>query len=174
VKAGVTPGSTVYAAGAGLWGSPVPPHVSYWGAAVVIVGDMIPERLAQARGFGCETIDLRERIPLGERVAQVLGVPEVDSAVDCVGFEAKGQAEQAGTEQPSTVLNSLMALTPAGGGDRNSRSICHGRSARQGVERAEGRAGPANWAGLGQITQLRNGAVSRASLQSATYDGHPA
>jgi hypothetical protein len=58
---------------------------------------------------------LFERIPLGERVAQILGVPEVDSAVDCVGFEAKDQAEQAGTEQPATVLNSLMALTRAGG-----------------------------------------------------------
>ena len=32
-----------------------------------------------------------------------------------MGFEAKGQAEQAGTEQPATVLNSLMALTRAGG-----------------------------------------------------------
>jgi glutathione-independent formaldehyde dehydrogenase len=76
---------------------------------------MIPERLAQARSFGCETIDLRERAPLGERVAQIVGVPEVDSAVDCVGFEAKGQAEQAGTEQPAAVLNSLMAVTRAGG-----------------------------------------------------------
>ena len=28
------------------------------GAAVVIVGDLIPERLAQARSFGCETIDV--------------------------------------------------------------------------------------------------------------------
>ena len=28
--------------------------------------------------------------------------------------------------------------------------------------------------GLGQITQLRNRALSRGSLQSATYDGHPA
>jgi glutathione-independent formaldehyde dehydrogenase len=36
--------------------------MSVMGAAVVIVGDMIPERLAQARSFGCETIDLRERI----------------------------------------------------------------------------------------------------------------
>src|SRR5260370_31960252 len=76
---------------------------------------MIRERLGQGRRFGCETIDLRERIPLGERVSQILGVPEVDSAVDCVVFEAKGQAEQAGTEQPATVLNSLMALTRAGG-----------------------------------------------------------
>ncbi len=76
---------------------------------------MIPERLAQARSFGCETIDLHERVPLGERIAQIVGVPEVDSAVDCVGFEAKGQGAQSGTEQPATVLNSLMGLTRAGG-----------------------------------------------------------
>ncbi len=115
VKAGVTTGSTVYVAGAGPVGLACAAACQLLGAAVVIVGDMIPERLAQARSFGCETIDLRERIPLGERVSQILGVPEVDSAVDCVGFEAKGQAEQAGTEQPATVLNSLMALTRAGG-----------------------------------------------------------
>src|SRR5580692_4729178 len=115
VSAGVGPGATVYVAGAGPVGLACAAACQLLGAAVVIVGDMIPERLAQARSFGCETIDLRERIPLGERVAQILGVPEVDSAVDCVGFEAKGQAEQAGTEQPATVLNSLMALTRAGG-----------------------------------------------------------
>jgi glutathione-independent formaldehyde dehydrogenase len=115
VKAGVTTGSTVYVAGAGPVGLACAASCQLLGAAVVIVGDMIPERLAQARSFGCETIDLRERIPLGERIAQILGVPEVDSAVDCVGFEAKGQAEQIGTEQPATVLNSLMDLTRAGG-----------------------------------------------------------
>src|SRR5467141_2272829 len=115
VTAGVGPGSIVYVAGAGPVGLACAVGCQLLGAAVVIVGDMIPERLAQARSFGCETIDLRERIPLGERIAQILGVPEVDSAVDCVGFEAKGQAEQAGTEQPATVLNSLMELTRAGG-----------------------------------------------------------
>jgi glutathione-independent formaldehyde dehydrogenase len=76
---------------------------------------MIPERLAQARSFGCETVDLRERTPLGERIAQILGVAEVDSAVDCVGFEAKGHGEHADTEQPATVLNALMTVTRAGG-----------------------------------------------------------
>jgi len=34
---------------------------------------------------------------MGERNRQIVGVPKVDSAVDCVGFEARGQAEQAGT-----------------------------------------------------------------------------
>src|ERR1700723_4466044 len=115
ITAGVGPGSTVYVAGAGPVGLACAAACQLLGAAVVIVGDMIPERLAQAQSFGCETIDLRERIPLGQRVSQILGGPEVDSAVDCVGFEAKGQAEQSGTEQPATVLNSLMALTRAGG-----------------------------------------------------------
>src|ERR1022692_2410157 len=115
VTAGVGPGSTVYVAGAGPVGLACAASCQLLGAAVVIVGDMNPERLAQARSFGCETIDLRERIPRGERIAQIVGVPEVDSAIDCVGFEAKGQAEQTGTDQPATVLNSLMALTRAGG-----------------------------------------------------------
>src|ERR1700691_3262933 len=115
VTAGVGPGSTVYVAGADPVGLACAAACQLLGAAVVIVGDIIPERLAQAKSFGCETVDLRERIPLGDRIAQILGVPEVDSAVDCVGFEAKGQAEQSGTEQPATVLNSLMELTRAGG-----------------------------------------------------------
>src|SRR5271163_3621133 len=115
VSAGVTTGSTVLIAGAGPVGLACAAACQLLGAAVVIVGDMIPKRLTQARSFGCETIDLRERVPLGDRIAQIVGVPEVDSAVDCVGFEAKGQAEQAGTEQPATVLNSLMTVTRAGG-----------------------------------------------------------
>src|SRR5215472_15018702 len=115
VTAGVGPGMIAYVAGGGPVGLACAAACQLLGAAVVIVGDMIPKRLAQARSFGCETVDLRERMPLGERIAQILGVPEVDSAVDCVGFEAKGQGEQTGTEQPATVLNSLMTVTRAGG-----------------------------------------------------------
>src|ERR1035441_7960987 len=61
VKAGVTTGSTVYVAGAGPVGLACAAACQLLGAAVVIVGDMMPERLAQARSFGCETIDLRDR-----------------------------------------------------------------------------------------------------------------
>jgi glutathione-independent formaldehyde dehydrogenase len=85
------------------------------GAAVVIVGDMIQERLAQARSFGCETIDLTKDASPGEQIAQIVGVPEVDSAVDCVGFEARGHGREAVVERPATVLNSLMTVTRAGG-----------------------------------------------------------
>ena len=59
VTAGVTTGSMVYVAGGGPVGLAPRSVLPLLGAAVVIVGDMNPERLAQARSFGCETIDLR-------------------------------------------------------------------------------------------------------------------
>ena len=40
-------------------------------------------------------------------------MPEVDAAVDAVGFEARGHGEDAGDEAPATVLNSLMDVTRA-------------------------------------------------------------
>jgi len=61
VTAGVGPGSVVYVAGAGPVGLACAASCHLLGAAVVIVGDMIPERLAQAKSFGCETIDLKKR-----------------------------------------------------------------------------------------------------------------
>jgi glutathione-independent formaldehyde dehydrogenase len=115
VTAGVGPGSVVYVAGAGPVGLASAAGCQLLGAAVVIVGDMIPERLAQAKSFGCEVIDLRNEASLCDQIAQIVGVPEVDSAVDCVGFEAHGHGKDAGTEQPATVLNSLMTITRAGG-----------------------------------------------------------
>jgi glutathione-independent formaldehyde dehydrogenase len=115
VTAGVGPGSTVYIAGAGPVGLASATGAQLLGAAVVIVGDMIDERLAQARSFGCETVDLKRDIPLPDQIEAILGVPEVDSAVDCVGFEAKGHGGDAGVEKPATVLNSAMEITRAGG-----------------------------------------------------------
>src|SRR5438874_7885904 len=115
VTAGVTTGSVVYVAGAGPVGLACAASCHLLGAAVVIVGDMIPERLAQAKSFGCETIDLKKDASLSDQIAQIVGVPEVDSAVDCVGFEARGHGKNAVVEQPATVLNSLMTVTRAGG-----------------------------------------------------------
>jgi len=48
------------------------------------------------------------------QIEQILGVPEVDCAVDAVGFEARGHGHGA-KEAPATVLNSLMEITAAGG-----------------------------------------------------------
>src|ERR1700690_2001772 len=115
VSAGVTTGSIVYVAGAGPVGLACAASCHLLGAAVVIVGDMIPERLAQARSFGCETVDLKKDAPLGDQIAAIVGVPEVDAAVDCVGFEARGEGRDSGVERPATVLNSVMQITRAGG-----------------------------------------------------------
>ncbi|ASO20872.1 glutathione-independent formaldehyde dehydrogenase [Actinoalloteichus hoggarensis] len=114
VTAGVGVGSTVYIAGAGPVGLAAAASAQLLGAAVVIVGDLNADRLAQARSFGCETIDISQGEPR-EQIEQLLGVAEVDSAVDAVGFEARGHGGDATTEKPATVLNSLMDLTRAGG-----------------------------------------------------------
>jgi glutathione-independent formaldehyde dehydrogenase len=114
VSAGVGPGSIVYVAGAGPVGLACAASCHLLGAAVVIVGDRIAERLAQARSFGCETVDI-SAAPIEEQIAEIVGQPEVDSAVDCVGFEARGHGDASGREAPAAVLNSLMELTRAGG-----------------------------------------------------------
>jgi glutathione-independent formaldehyde dehydrogenase len=114
VTAGVGVGSTVYIAGAGPVGLAAATGAMLLGAAAVIVGDMNADRLAQARSFGCETVDLTKGEP-ADQIEQILGVPEVDCAVDAVGFEAKGHGSHAGEEAPATVLNSLMDITAAGG-----------------------------------------------------------
>jgi glutathione-independent formaldehyde dehydrogenase len=115
VSAGVGPGATVYVAGAGPVGLACAAACHLLGAAVVIVGDLIPERLAQARSFGCETVDVSKKATIAEQIEAILGVPEVDCAVDCVGFEARGHGADASHEAPATVLNSLMEITRAAG-----------------------------------------------------------
>lgn len=115
VTAGVGPGSIVYIAGAGPVGLACAASCHLLGAAVVIVGDMINERLEQAKSFGCEIVDLKKDATLAEQIEQIIGIPEVDCAVDCVGFEARGHGNDSGQEQPATVLNAIMDVTRAGG-----------------------------------------------------------
>ncbi len=113
--AGVGPGSIVYIAGSGPVGLASAASSQLLGAACVIVGDLIPERLAQAKSFGCETVDLNNNASLAEQIENIVGIPEVDAAVDCVGFEARGHGSEAEVEKPATVLNSIMEVTRAGG-----------------------------------------------------------
>jgi len=112
--AGVQPGSTVYVAGAGPVGLAAATSAYLLGAAVVVVADLQKERLAQARSFGCETIDVSQGDPR-DQLEQLIGEPEVDCAVDAVGFEAHGHGADAQTERPATVLNTVMDVTRAGG-----------------------------------------------------------
>ncbi len=115
VTAGVGVGSTVYVAGAGPVGLAAAASAQILGAAVVMIGDMNQERLQHAESVGFEPIDLTKDAKLGELIEQVIGEQEVDSAIDAVGFEAKGHGAGHTEEAPATVLNSLMTITRAAG-----------------------------------------------------------
>jgi glutathione-independent formaldehyde dehydrogenase len=104
----------VYVAGAGPVGLAAAYSAQLLGASVVIVGDLIPERLKQAESFGCETVDISKGDPK-DQIEQILGVPEVDAAVDAVGFEARGHGPDSEHEAPATVLNSIMDVTRVAG-----------------------------------------------------------
>jgi glutathione-independent formaldehyde dehydrogenase len=115
VSAGVGVGSIVYIAGAGPVGLAAAASAQILGAALVMIGDMNPLRLKHAEDVGFTPIDLTKGDNLGELIAQVTGEPEVDAAVDAVGFEARAQGKD-GEEAPATVLNSLMSIVRAAGG----------------------------------------------------------
>ena len=118
VTAGIGPGSIAYVAGAGPVGLASAASCHLLGAACVIVGDMIPERLEQARSFGCETIDLRQEGTLRDHIHSILGPNSegrVDGAVDCVGFEARGMGAASAGEVPAQVLNDCMSIVREGG-----------------------------------------------------------
>jgi glutathione-independent formaldehyde dehydrogenase len=114
-SAGVDVGSTVYIAGAGPVGMAAAASAQILGAAVVIVGDKIPERLAHAKAMGFETIDIGAKASLAEQIEQLLGVPYVDATVDAVGFEASAHGNP-DEPAPAAVLNSIMDVTFVGGG----------------------------------------------------------
>ena len=131
VSAGVGPGSIAYIAGAGPVGLASAAGCHLLGAAVVIVGDMIPERLEQARSFGCETIDLREDATLADQIDAIVGVPEVDSGRGLRGVRGarprrgrRGRAAGHGTER-------AHGSHARGRGGRNSGPVRHRRPGRR-------------------------------------------
>ena len=115
VTAGVGVGSIVYVAGAGPVGLAAAASAQILGAAVVLIGDMIDDRLKHAASVGFVPIDLRKSDNLADLIQQAIGEPTVDASIDAVGFEAKAQGKS-GEEAPATVLNGLMQITMAAGG----------------------------------------------------------
>jgi len=114
VTAGVGTGTSVYIAGAGPVGLACAACCQMLGASCVIVGDLNTSRLEQAAAHGCETIDIRNG-PVAEQIASILKKPEVDCAVDCVGFEAKSCDHKLCRERPESALNDCSTVTKATG-----------------------------------------------------------
>lgn len=125
-QANVGLGSTVYIAGAGPIGLGCVIASFMLGASHVIVGDFLENRLKLAQNLGAKTINLGDKKFKGDivndggvlqlEIKELIGVKEVDCAIDCVGYEA-GEIGQ-GTNpsnNPEQVLNTCMALVGAGG-----------------------------------------------------------
>ena len=64
-----------------------------------MTGDFNKDRLGHADKVGFEPIDLSKNDRFADMIAKVVGTDDVDSAIDAVGFEARGHA---GGEQPAT------------------------------------------------------------------------
>jgi len=112
LQAGVGVGSIVYVAGAGPVGLAAAASAQILGAAVVLIGDFNKERLDHAAKVGFTPVDLSKGDNLPEMIADIIGTPEVDAAIDAVGFEARGHS---GGEQPAIVLNQMMEITRVAG-----------------------------------------------------------
>ena len=161
--AGVKPGSTVYVAGGGPVGLAAAYSAMLLGAAVVFVGDLIPERLAQAKSFGCEPIDVSKGDPK-DQIGEILGVPEVDAAVDAVGFEARGHGGDADHEAPGDGPELDHGPHPRG---RQARHPGPVRDGRPGRGRRRGEGGLAlhpHRPRLGEVALVHHGPVPRDAL----------
>jgi len=126
IQAGVSVGQTVYIAGAGPVGICAAASSLLLGAALVVVGDVNPDRLPNVQKLGpnIRTIDLskvsKDPSKLGEELIPLIGSKEVDCAIDCGGWEATAHGEKRGwlggiKEESETVLNACFACTRSGG-----------------------------------------------------------
>ena len=74
----------------------------------------------------------RRRAMPTDQLEQLLGVPEVDAAVDAVGFEARGHGHGCrARRRPATVLNSLMERDRRRRRARHPGPLRHGRPRRR-------------------------------------------
>jgi len=87
--AAIPDGGTVLVLGLGPIGQMAARVAAHRGARV-LAADLVPERLAMARTWGIEVLDLEERDDLGESVRSLTGGRGPDSVIDAVGMEAHG------------------------------------------------------------------------------------
>jgi glutathione-independent formaldehyde dehydrogenase len=117
-EAHVKLGDTVCVVGAGPVGLATAEICRLMGAAEIFLCDVHPEKLTRAQKFlKCRTIDFSamDSKKALDHIKDVLGCPEVDCGIDCVGFEAKKTGKKGGAINPSEVLNFLVECVRPGG-----------------------------------------------------------
>ena len=75
---------------------------------------MIPERLKQAKSFGCETIDLTQERRRRTRSSRSSACRRSTARSTASASRRAATAKDAGHEAPATVLNSIMERHPRG------------------------------------------------------------
>lgn len=116
VTAGVGVGSTVYIAGVGPVGLCAAVSSYMLGAACVIVGDYNQARLDHAKQYlGCETINIANYEVIRDAIAEILGIPEVDCAIDAIGYEAHGHGHNVNQDSGTDALDTLIDVVRYGG-----------------------------------------------------------
>ncbi len=108
----VSTGESVAVYGAGPVGLMAAYSALIRGASKVFVVDRVPERLQRAREIGALPIDFSQADPV-DQIKEQTGGEGADKGVDAVGYQAKAQAGQ--TEEPASVLNSLVETVRATG-----------------------------------------------------------
>jgi threonine dehydrogenase-like Zn-dependent dehydrogenase len=112
--AAVPEGGTVAVLGLGPIGDMACRVALHRGASRVIGVDLVPERLARARGRGVDVLDLRDHDDdLAEVVRDMTGGRGPDSVIDAVGMEAHGSpgaklAQQVTSLLPDSVSSWMM------------------------------------------------------------------
>lgn len=108
VSAGVGPGSSVYIAGAGPVGLACAASCRLLGASAVLVGDLVADRLAWVPRVGAIPVDIGSTDGPRDAVAAATGSPEVDAAVDSVGYESHGAGSERGRQIPRVALSQVI------------------------------------------------------------------
>ncbi len=88
--ANVPPGGSLLVLGLGPIGEMSTRVAQHKGAGQVIGVDLVPERLARARGHGVQTLDLEEHDDLPEAIRELTDGRGPAAVIDAVGMEAHG------------------------------------------------------------------------------------
>ncbi len=117
----VKPGSTVAVIGLGPIGQMSARVAAHVGARKVIGVDLVPERLALARKYGIETVDVSKG-NVGDAIRDLTDGRGADTVIDAVGMEAHGAPLGKAAHQLVGMLPKPLAaaMTERGGVDRLS------------------------------------------------------
>ncbi|WP_026453211.1 zinc-dependent alcohol dehydrogenase [Saccharomonospora iraqiensis] len=102
--AGIPAGGSVTVLGLGPIGQMCARIARHRGARTVIGVDLVDERLAMAKRYGVDTLDLRQHKHVADRIRDRTDGRGTDSVIDAVGMEAHGAPVTGMAQQLATLL----------------------------------------------------------------------